>query len=136
MFSGMEEDKYLVRRKKTPLFGDLNLGTSPLKLPKTSFPSLLPTQTPKDTRRSFTETQKNEILHQQDGKCARCHKRLDPRAKHFHHAKPWASGGRTKTANGKAVCPTCHKILTHQEQVKQADSTRKTKDSNPFSNLI
>lgn len=33
----------------------------------------------RDTRRAFTQTQKQEILYQQDNKCAFCHKKLDPR---------------------------------------------------------
>ena len=63
----------------------------------------------RDRRRSFTKTQKNEILFQQDGKCAVCHNKLDPRATEFDHKKPWASGGRTLTVNGRALCANCHR---------------------------
>jgi ssDNA-binding Zn-finger/Zn-ribbon topoisomerase 1 len=51
----------------------------------------------RDSRRAFTETQKKAILHQQDYKCARCHKKLDLRATQFDHKKPWASGGPVLT---------------------------------------
>ena len=81
----------------------------------------------RDSRRSFTSTQKKEILYQQDNKCAKCHKKLDPRAIHFHHEKPWSSGGRTITANGRAVCGTCHEILSHKERLKKVDKKRRTK---------
>jgi 5-methylcytosine-specific restriction endonuclease McrA len=103
-------------------------------MPKNPFelPSLYPSQPRRDTRRSFTSTQKKEILYQQDYKCARCHKKLDPRATHFHHAKPWSSGGRTITVNGRALCASCHEILTHKERLKKVDKRRKKKPSSVF----
>ena len=85
----------------------------------------------RDTRRAFTPTQKKEILYQQNNKCAKCHKPLDPRAVHFHHIKPWSSGGRTITVNGAALCPTCHEIITHKERLKKVDK-KKRKSSNVF----
>jgi hypothetical protein len=56
----------------------------------------------RDSKRAFTQTQRKEILYQQDMKCAVCHKKLDPRDIEYDHKKPWASGGRTKTENGRA----------------------------------
>ena len=79
----------------------------------------------RDTRRSFTRTQKNEIIYQQNNKCARCHKKLDPRAIEFDHKRAWAAGGRTITVNGRAVCGTCHKIITHEGRLKKADKKKK-----------
>lgn len=81
----------------------------------------------RDKRRSFTRTQKNEILYQQDNKCAKCHKKLDPRATEFDHKKPWASGGRTATVNGRALCANCHKIVTHKTRLKKVDKKRTKK---------
>ncbi len=78
-------------------------------------------KTDKDTRRAFTQTQKNEIMHQQDYKCAECHKKLDLRATEFDHKKPWASGGRTITINGRALCADCHRIISHKHRLKQID---------------
>jgi 5-methylcytosine-specific restriction endonuclease McrA len=103
------------------------------KIPQLKIPSLsLGTTKPKrDKRRAFTATQKKEILYQQDGKCAKCHKKLDPRATQFDHKKPWASGGRTKTQNGRALCSDCHSIVTHKERLRKTDRKRKPKD--PFS---
>ncbi len=86
----------------------------------------------RDTRRIFSQSQKKEILYQQDGKCARCHKKLDPRATHFHHEKPWASGGRTKVVNGRALCASCHEILSHKDRLKRVDRKRKPRDVSPL----
>ena len=85
----------------------------------------------RDSRRSFTRTQKNEILYQQDNKCAKCHKKLDPRATEFDHKKPWAAGGRTVTVNGRALCANCHKIVTHKTRLKQVDKKRKATKRKP-----
>jgi len=86
----------------------------------------------RDSRRAFTQTQKKEIRSKQNNKCAKCHKKLDPRAIHFHHKKPWSSGGKTTVANGKAVCGTCHEILSHKERLKKVDKKRKKKQPSIF----
>jgi 5-methylcytosine-specific restriction endonuclease McrA len=75
----------------------------------------------KDARRAFTQTQKNEILVQQDYKCAECRKKLDLRATEFDHKKPWASGGRTIVVNGRALCADCHKIISHKHRLRQVE---------------
>lgn len=95
------------------------------------FPSLYPSQTRKDSRRAFTKTQQKQILSQQDHKCARCHKKLDI-AIHFHHAKPWSSGGRTIVQNGRALCANCHEIISHKDRLKRVDKKRKPRNTNPF----
>lgn len=92
-------------------------------------------ETKRDTRRSFTQTQKNEILYQQDNKCALCHGKLDPRDKEFDHKKAWAAKGRTKTQNGRAVCGSCHNKITHKQRLKKVDTKRKTKSNNVNSGL-
>jgi 5-methylcytosine-specific restriction endonuclease McrA len=98
--------------------------------------SFSPNQPKRDSRRAFTPTQKSEILHQQDSKCARCHKKLDPRAIQFDHAKPWASGGRTITQNGRALCGECHAIITHTQRLKKVDKKRRTKKPFGLSDYI
>ena len=75
----------------------------------------------KDERRAFTQTQKNEILVQQDYKCAECRKKLDLRATEFDHKKPWATGGRTIVVNGRALCADCHKIISHKHRLRQVE---------------
>ena len=86
----------------------------------------------KDARRSFSPTQKKQILAQQNNKCAECHEKLDPRAIHYHHKKPWASGGKTIVVNGRALCPKCHEITTHEERLKRVDKKRKPRNISPF----
>ena len=126
----------MVRRKKrSSSVGDFILGKNvknPFEIKPSKSPFDISVEPKKDTRRSFTSTQKKEFLYQQDNKCARCHKKLDPRATHFHHAKPWASGGRTITANGRALCADCHEIISHKERLKQVDKKRKPRNTNPF----
>ena len=70
----------------------------------------------RDSRRSFNQTQRKEILYQQDNKCAICHKKLDPRDIEYDHKKSWASGGRTKAVNGRALCGSCHNKVTHKTE--------------------
>lgn len=85
----------------------------------------------RDTQRAFNRTQQKEILYQQDNKCARCHKKLDPRSIEFDHMKPWASGGRTITQNGRALCGECHNIITHETKLKTSDK-KKRREPNPL----
>jgi predicted restriction endonuclease len=89
--------------------------------------------TSRDGRRAFTTTQKNEILHQQDGKCAECQKKLDQRVIEYHHIKAWAAKGRTVTQNGAALCPICHKLKTHKERLKSID--RKAVEPKPVTSM-
>jgi len=114
--------KTLRRQKIKTILGDLEVRplSTTLGFPKTK-------KTLRDTRRTFATTQKSEILHQQDGRCAgiHCHhKKLDPRAIYFHHGKAWASGGRTIVQNGYALCPLCHKLATHKQQLTKVDRRR------------
>jgi predicted restriction endonuclease len=122
----------MVKKRRIPSVADAIFGkprTRTTKNPlQVSIPSLSPTETRKDSRRAFGSDQRKQILHQQDNKCARCHKKLDPRAIHFHHAKPWSSGGRTIVANGRALCASCHEILSHEERLKKTDKKRKKTD--------
>ncbi|MEM2112016.1 MAG: hypothetical protein QXX08_09105 [Candidatus Bathyarchaeia archaeon] len=109
-------------RKIKTILGDLEVRSFPTAL----IPSK-PKMSPRDTRRIFTPTQKNEILHQQNGRCAgtHCrHQKLDPRAIYFHHGKAWSSGGKTIVQNGYALCPLCHKLATHKQQLEKVDRRR------------
>jgi len=103
-------------------------------MPKSPFdlPSPYTRKPKRDSRRAFSPTQKEAILSKQNGICVKCRKKLDPRAIHFHHKKPWSSGGRTTVANGKAVCGTCHEILSHKERLKKVDRKRKKKQPSFF----
>jgi hypothetical protein len=72
--------------------GITGFRTSEIPQLKTSLLDPFSTKPKRDRRRNFTATQKKEILYQQDGKCARCHKKLDQRATQFDHKKPWHLG--------------------------------------------
>jgi hypothetical protein len=120
------------KRKRVPSASDI------IGIPKTKnildvgLPNLYPSSQPrKDSRRSFGSDQKKAILAQQDNKCASAlchHKKLDPREIHFHHAKPWSSGGRTTVKNGRALCASCHEILSHGERLKKTDRKREKRE--------
>jgi 5-methylcytosine-specific restriction endonuclease McrA len=127
----------LVKRKRKSIEDGI-FNPKPLRLPKSNILGIAPIKPKKDTRRAFTPTQKKEIQYQQDSKCASSlchHKNLDPRTIEFDHKKPWASGGRTIKENGRALCPECHRIITHNERLRNIDKKRPARDSNPFSNL-
>ncbi len=81
----------------------------------------------RDKRRAFTVVQKNEILAQQGNKCAICKKPLDMRAKQFDHQKGWADKGRTVTQNGRALCPNCHSIKTHDDRLAKIEGKKPAK---------
>ncbi len=93
----------------------------------------------RDKRRTFTRTQKNEILYQQNNKCAQCRNPLDPRAVQFDHKKGWADKGRTITQNGRALCSNCHSIITHKnrlEKIEEPSKNNKRKKSKKKSDGI
>lgn len=110
--------------RKEDIKGSKRKTFSPPKPPSGSIVDFSSSKSKRDSRRTFTATQKKEILYQQNGKCADAHcghKILDPRAIHFHHGKAWAYGGRTIVANGRALCPECHEIATHEERLKRLE---------------
>lgn len=112
----------MARKKRNPF------DVEPLNFK--SFDLGLDTKLNRDYRRSFTRTQKNEIWAQQKGKCAKCHKPLDPRTVEYDHGRPWSAGGKTTVKNGRALCPGCHKLKTHKERLKKVE--KKKKQSSPF----
>ena len=86
---------------------------------------------PGDQRRTFTKYQRDDILYQQEGRCAsaRCnHKKLDPKVMQFEHKKPWASGGRTIFQYGRVLCLECYSSPSIKEKVRK----RKQKKSVSF----
>ena len=89
----------------------------------------------RDTRRVFSQTQKNEIRYRQNEKCAVCHKQLESTDIEYDHKKPWADTGRTTKDNGRALCGSCHNKVTHDTTLKKVDKKRKTptkKENNSF----
>jgi hypothetical protein len=94
--------------------------------------------TGRDPRRSFTASQKKELQFQQGGKCALCHKQLDPRDIEFDHKKAWADKGRTTVVNGRALCGSCHNKVSHGQHLKKAEKKAPTKKQpqSPFGDLF
>ena len=88
----------------------------------------------RDKRRAFNSSQKKAILSKQGGSfvCARCHKRKDIDIAEHHHVRDWAKGGKTKTKNGRAVCPDCHRKIHQQERAKKSDKVQRKTTTNPL----
>lgn len=85
--------------------------------------------TERDTKRSFTISQKNEICDKQNNKCAKCKKPLKRSATHYDHKIPWEKGGKTEVKNGQALCANCHSLKNNKDRLKKVDKKRKTKSS-------
>lgn len=121
------------KKKQEPnLFGGgFDLGIKPQKKQKNPFIGLGSTRNKdadRDSRRTFNQTQKNEIWAQQNGKCANCHNGLDPRTTEYDHVKPWADKGKTIIVNGAALCANCHKLKSHKDRIKKVDKKRPKKE--------
>jgi hypothetical protein len=89
----------------------------------------------RDKRRSFTTTQKNEILYQQNNLCAYCKCELDPRTTQFNHDDPWSSDGRTITQNGSAMHRDCHAVIHHNDRLLKQNDIGRPKPSKNKSNI-
>ncbi len=65
-----------------------------------------------------------------------CREKLDPRDIEYDHKKAHASGGRTKTINGRALCGSCHNKISHKQRLKKTDKKERINDSekdfNPY----
>ncbi|MCX6818524.1 MAG: HNH endonuclease [Candidatus Aenigmarchaeota archaeon] len=86
----------------------------------------------RDTRRAFSQTQRNEIWDRQKGKCtgSHCgHKTLLRSATHYDHIIPWEKGGKTVVSNGQALCPTCHSVKSNKDRLKKVDKKRGNKSN-------
>lgn len=70
-----------------------------------------------DTQRLFNPRQRAALLERAKGKCQACNESLEKRW-HADHILPWAQGGETVLANGRALCPACsHWRRTHPDDV-------------------
>ena len=61
-----------------------------------------------DRNRLFSAGQKAEIWDRSGGLCEICGKSANESLMEYDHIKPWILGGRTETANGRAVHASCH----------------------------
>lgn len=62
----------------------------------------------RDPRRTFTETQKNELYVMYNGKCGICKSQLSDEWE-ADHIKPWTMGGKTTLKNGQPTCRSCNR---------------------------
>lgn len=68
-----------------------------------------------DTKRVFTQQQKQQVCAMQDNKCACCERELDPDNTSSYdgdHIIPHSEGGKTEISNCEVLCESCHQIKT------------------------
>jgi 5-methylcytosine-specific restriction endonuclease McrA len=85
----------------------------------------------KDSRRSFTQSQKNEICDRQKNRCAKCKAHLLKAATHYDHIKPYSKNGKTEVNNGQALCSNCHSVKSNKDQLKKVNVKRTSKIKKP-----
>jgi len=78
-------------------------------------------------RKTIPKSIKNEVLVQQDYKCANCGSKL-PARKHFHHITPVSEGGDNSIDNVEALCPNCHSEIHHRMQLKKHEDDGEEED--------
>jgi len=61
-----------------------------------------------DERRMFSEEQKIEIYHRDQGICKKCGKLVSEYNWHADHKTAWVKGGRTEVENGQVLCVKCN----------------------------
>ena len=61
-----------------------------------------------DERRTFSDEQKIEIYHRDQGICKACAKPVSEYSWHADHIIPWVKGGRTDVENGQVLCVKCN----------------------------
>lgn len=70
----------------------------------------------KDSRRIFTESDKQTIMLRQAGRCHDCGKAFgDGTTPEFHHVTLHSQGGVTEPENGIACCKSCHSVRHDQD---------------------
>lgn len=89
-------------------------GTNGLPKPPTGKGSTPPED--RDPKRTFTKSERQEKLDQQNGKCAQCGKDKTVDETNGHHVDRHADGGQTNDANHAEVCKDCHKELHKPDQ--------------------
>lgn len=96
--------------------------------------SLNKKRTSRDIKRSFGVTLKHKIYDTQNGKCAKCGKKVNVSHMEYHHKIHWANGGQTVSKNGVGLCHDCHKDIHDDERIKKSEQRVKDQRiSNPFS---
>lgn len=90
-------------------------------------------KTPKK-RKSFSASQKNDILQSQNDKCVDCKSRFSSRLRpHFDHINGDREDNRTE--NGQALCANCHDQKSLGESGERVKKNRNLKDDLGFGNF-
>ena len=84
----------------------------------------------RDSRRTFSVTQRKELKSPQNNKCKICGIELSDDNIDYDHIIPWEDGGKTIVANGQAICLKCHREKTRKEKLKKVDKKRVNKTTN------
>ena len=84
----------------------------------------------RDSRRTFSVTQRKELKSTQNNKCKICGIELSDDNIDYDHIIPWEDGGKTIVANGQAICLKCHREKTRKEKLKKVDKKRVNKTTN------
>ena len=66
---------------------------------------------PKDPRRNFSRSQRQEIFEQSGGHCQKCKASLSKSNFHADHIYPHSRGGKTIASNGRALCSGCNRKI-------------------------
>lgn len=65
---------------------------------------------PLDTKRYFTQEQRELIFKNSGGQCQECEIQISPTNFHADHKKPYSAGGPTTVGNGRALCARCNRL--------------------------
>lgn len=77
-------------------------------------------------RRSFTRSQRIDVLHANSGQCHHCHQTINPAREEFEveHVVPLALGGTDDVSNLKPIHLHCHREKTRSDVKKIAKAKR------------
>lgn len=65
---------------------------------------------PKDPKRSYTQEEKQVLLHIANYKCMNCEKQVSIEDSEADHKIPHSKGGKTTIENGQILCVTCNRL--------------------------
>jgi len=107
-------------RRKQQSNDALLFGSSPKQQPQ------------RDPHRTFSQSQKNEVLQRQKHRCAKCHDLLNVAGGvEYDHIKPWEKGGKTIASNCQALCRNCHGNKSHKATFEKVEKKRAKRNDTP-----
>ncbi|MCE2615054.1 MAG: HNH endonuclease [Nitrosopumilus sp. (ex Thoosa mismalolli)] len=83
----------------------------------------------KKKRKNFSQSQKIEIITEQDNRCADCRKKFNKTKKPvFDHINGKSEDNRIE--NGQALCADCHDLKSREENTQR--NNKKDNSNDPF----